>query len=398
MLTHGIARAAWGAAKTWSSGRPIRQGVLAAAATAAATTMAWAWWPAGQYEPIQAQEQGTLISLARAVSAPQATARPSGISTPRLEPGTHLAVAMIPVDGATEEQPALLVLPGEDGDDPVVLLTDSLDAEEPTVDAAGQPEAPAAASAPTNAVALPFRLPGEPGPGGTQAVAVGTRDGAVTYKVAYAVVTVRDGAPVTNTNSALALASCNACTTVAVSVQLVLVVGTSNVIVPINAAGALNVNCPACVTVAIAKQLVITVTQEPSAELQARLTAALQELDTLPSHGRDLAAVVAEIAEVEQEIRDELEASGIVARPAPPTAPGTSTSTAGSTTTTGATTTTASSATTTAAATTTSTDTTTTDSTTTASTTTGAATTTADETTTSTTTTEPPPATTTTGG
>ena len=399
VLTHGIARTAWAAAKTWSGGRPIRQGVLAAAATAAATTMAWAWWPAGQYEPIQAQEQGTLISLARAVSAPQTAARPVGLAAPQLEPGTQLAVVMIPVDGATEDHPALIVLRGDDGDDPVVLLTDTLDAEEPTVAEDGQPAAPAAASAPTRAVALPFRLPGKPGPGATQAVAVGTQDGAVTYKVAYAVVTVRDGAPVTNTNSALALASCNACTTVAVSVQLVLVVGTSNVIVPINAAGALNVNCPACVTVAIAKQLVITVTEEPSAELQARLTAALQQLDTLPSHGRDLAAVVAEIAEVEQQIREELEASGIVARPAPPTAPGTTTSTAGATTSTGTTTTTAATSsttvpsTTTAPAATTSAVTTTTDSTT----TTGA-TTTAEETTTAATTTEPPPATTTTGG
>ena len=66
------------------------------------------------------------------------------------------------------------------------------------------------------------------------------------------------GAPVTNTNGAFAFASCKACTTVAVSFQVVLVVGRSKVIAPINAAGALNVDCPACTTVALADQIVVT--------------------------------------------------------------------------------------------------------------------------------------------
>ncbi len=81
--------------------------------------------------------------------------------------------------------------------------------------------------------------------------------------MAYALVTVTGGAPVTNTNSAYALAHCNACTTVAVSFQVVLVVGQSNKILPGNAAGALNYDCPACTTTAIADQIVITLTALP---------------------------------------------------------------------------------------------------------------------------------------
>ena len=67
-----------------------------------------------------------------------------------------------------------------------------------------------------------------------------TEDGGVTYNVAYSLVTVSNGAPVTNTNSAYALADCKGCTTVAVSFQVVLIVGQSKDITPINAAGALN--------------------------------------------------------------------------------------------------------------------------------------------------------------
>jgi putative peptide zinc metalloprotease protein len=383
VLTYGIVRMAWSAARTWSGGRPVRQATLAAAATCAASLMAWAWWPAGQYEPVRSQERGTLLAFVHTLSEPQAAARPSPAA--RLEPGTRLALVMIPEEGATAERPALLVVPGEDGGDPVVLLADGLTPEgEPAADAEAGEAPTAGAPAAVPAVALPFRLPASPGPGGTQAVAVGTTDGAVTYRVAYGLMTVRDGDPVTNTNSAFAFARCNACTTVAVSLQIVLVIGSSNVIAPINAAGALNVECPACVTAALARQLVVTLTAEPSAELRARLEAALRELDALPALGRDIAAVHAEMAEVEARIRAELETSGLVARP-PATTPTSSTSTAASTST-------ASSTTTAAAQTTTASQTTTAPpAQTEPPATTSTATTTA---TTGTTTAEPPPATT----
>ena len=94
----------------------------------------------------------------------------------------------------------------------------------------------------------------------------------MTYDVAYSLVTISGGAPVTNTNSAYALADCQSCTTVAVSFQVILVVGYSKYIAPINAAGSLNYDCPACTTTAIADQLVITLKSQPSAALLASST------------------------------------------------------------------------------------------------------------------------------
>jgi putative peptide zinc metalloprotease protein len=336
VMTNAIVRTAVNAAKTWSSGRPVRQGALAAAATCTVALAAWAWWPAGQYRPITPTSGGTLSALASAVAAPERVSRPAAArSTARLTPGTHLALAMIPVDGVGTERPALFLVEGGSGDGTVAVLADSVPGSEElgdpsdAADPTGGETTPAEPGGvpPANAVALPFTLPAAPGPGGTQAVAVGTRDGAITYKVAYALVTVRDGAPVTNTNSAFAFASCNACTTIAVSVQIVLVVGTSRVVAPINAAGALNVNCPACVTSAIAQQLVVTLTAEPSEELRQRLVAALEELDALPTLGGDVAAAVAEIADVEEHVEEELVSSGLLARPA--TTPTSPTTTAG---------------------------------------------------------------------
>jgi putative peptide zinc metalloprotease protein len=165
-----------------------------------------------------------------------------------------------------------------------------------------------------NATAFPFQLPSAPGPGGTQAPATNTKDGGVLYDVAYSIVTVQDGAPVTNTNSAFAIAHCKACTTVAVSFQIVLIIGQSKVIAPINAAGALNYNCTACLTTAIADQIVVTLKSQPSKELAAQLAADLKQLDALPELGSDAthAAVASAVAAVQQEIETQLHNSGLM--------------------------------------------------------------------------------------
>ena len=126
------------------------------------------------------------------------------------------------------------------------------------------------------ATQLPFKLPDAPGEGDSQALATNTTDGGIVYDVAYSLVTVSGGETVDNENSAYALASCDACTTLAVSFQLVLVVGQSDVITPINVAEALNLDCPECITTAIAKQIVVSVTSAPSEELLRRLTEELQ--------------------------------------------------------------------------------------------------------------------------
>jgi putative peptide zinc metalloprotease protein len=227
-----------------------------------------------------------VTALVRLVSAPASVARLApAVDAVRLAPGTHLAVAMIPVGGATRAHPALYVIQGAKGQPPVAVLSSSspdpskaptrtgaLSASVPT-GSSGQAGAPSAApgststtatttptaapqpgggsstsSAPTQANAFPFHLPATPGPNDSQALAVNRTDGGVSYDVTYSLVTVTGGAPVTETNSAYALAKCHACTTVAVSFQVVLVVGESRNIAPINAAGAENGDCPACMT------------------------------------------------------------------------------------------------------------------------------------------------------
>ena len=138
---------------------------------------------------------------------------------------------------------------------------------------------------PAPATEFPFILPDKPGPHESQALATNSTDGATTYDVVYSIVTVKDGADVDEKNSAYSLASCKACTTVAVSVQLVLVVGRSAKIMPINVAEALNNNCPACITTAIADQIVVSVKSAPSDELLQRLTDELKQLDAIKRSG-----------------------------------------------------------------------------------------------------------------
>ena len=277
-------------------------------------------------------------------SAPAAVARPSGVAAPpRLSPGRHLAVALIPRGGPTEEHPALYVVNGgDDGDKPTILVSpDAPDARKaPTLDdpapapaPARQPEPsrrrrsgtpparprrPDAPSTPRPATQLPFKLPDAPGEGDSQALATNTTDGGIVYDIAYSLVTVSGGEPVDNENSAYALASCDACTTLAVSFQLVLVVGQSDRIMPINVAEALNLDCPSCITTAIAKQIVVSVTSAPSEELLRRLTAELEKLDAIDTNDSP-AEVLAQVNAVNDAIQRELDDSGITYPKATPT-------------------------------------------------------------------------------
>jgi putative peptide zinc metalloprotease protein len=395
LITQRIVRMGMHKGGAWSAGRPVRRTALVVCAAGAMCGSAWALWPAGQYQPVSANASGTLGSFVSLVASPQSAARPvAQPATVRLAPGTHLAVAMIPVGGATKRHPALFVIEGDHGHPAIAILSTS--APDPSRASGGSAtpvtattastttETTAAASttttsaapsgssgAPVQAVAFPFELPSAPGPGGTQAVAVGRKNGRVVYDVAYSLVTVSKGAPVTNTNAAYALASCKACTTVAVSFQVVLVVGRSAFIAPIDAAIALNSNCPACMTTAIADQIVVTLTSTPTKELAAKLESALQQLNALPSLGANgtPSAVAAQVAAVQQQIVSALNSSGQLANPIQTTT--TATTTANSTTTPATTTTRTAPSTTTSQTSTASTTTSTTPPTTTEPTTTG---------------------------
>jgi putative peptide zinc metalloprotease protein len=325
LVTQRLVRSGVRRAWKWSRGSASRKAVAGVAAAAIAAGLAWAWWPAGQYQPVRASDHGTLPGFARMLGSPSSAIRPVATG-PAIAPGRRLALAMVPVGGPSASHPAMLVLPATHGSTPAALLTDAAPALNSTA-GDGQPKSgisgsPAPAGATTAnpassspAVAFPFKLPKAPPPGGTQAEALGTKDGGVVYNVAYAIVTVTDGAPVNESNSAFAIAHCVQCTTVAVSFQVILIVGQSNEIAPINAAGALNYKCPACMTTALADQLVVTLKAQPSAALSQELENTLAELDALPLLGAKATpqAVAAQVQIVAQQIDSELAESGLVA-------------------------------------------------------------------------------------
>ena len=374
LVSQKFGRMTVSSARSWSEGNPARRTAALAAGAAVIAGLAWAWWPASQYQPVRATDRGTLVSLGQLVSSPTAAARPAQTQPAaiQLTPGRHLAVSMIPVGGATRQHPAMFVISQGKGKPAVAILSGSEpDPPHPSggtfspkrgssTSSTTAPSTPppssstsTASAAPTspspvNATAFPFQLPSAPGPGGTQALATNTKDGGVLYDVAYSIVTVQDGAPVTNINSAFAIAHCNACTTVAVSFQVVLVIGQSRIITPINAAGALNYNCTACLTTAIADQIVVTLKSQPSKELAAQLAADLKQLNALPELGSNATptAVASAVAAVQQEIETQLHSSGLLATSSSSSNPGsstTSTSTSSSSSSSGGTTTTSTS-------------------------------------------------------
>jgi putative peptide zinc metalloprotease protein len=363
LVTQRIVRVLVRKGRAWSAGSLPRTTAVGLAAAGACAVTAWALWPSGQYQPVRYSDRGTIVSLANVAAAPRAAVRPSPlVQRAQIAPGTHLAVAMIPVGGATKKHPAYFFVRGDRNDPPVVLVSDGTSAQPApatSTTAAGTTSTAAAtttttaattttqpttttasggdsSSAPVAATAFPFALPSKPGPGDSQALATNTRNGGVTYDVAYSLVTVTNGAPVTNRNSAYALAHCQSCTTVAVSFQVVLVVGQSNVVVPVNTAAAVNYDCPACVTTAIADQIVVTLKSKPSQQVVTELHDALAKLDALPKLGAGgtPAAVAAEVGAVQQQIETVLDQSGLLAKPR--TTSSTSTSTSSSSTSTSA--------------------------------------------------------------
>jgi putative peptide zinc metalloprotease protein len=173
---------------------------------------------------------------------------------------------------------------------------------------------PAEPGATTSAQVLPFAVPEAAGEGDNQAVAVNTEDGTVMYDVAVALVKVVDGERVDNRNEAYALASCRQCATVAVAFQVVLVIGQSDVQIPVNAAVAGNRDCVECLTTALAVQLVVALESVPSAEVEAELTAAFAKLEGLEDlvEDLDLAGVYKTVQEVQAEVLAILVRHGLV--------------------------------------------------------------------------------------
>lgn len=94
------------------------------------------------------------------------------------------------------------------------------------------------------------------GAGDQEAVAENDRDGASLFELAFSVRRVMDDT-IDQTNAAVATGECDACRTVAISVQILIVSGAPDTVEPTNVAVALNEECPSCATFAGAYQFVV---------------------------------------------------------------------------------------------------------------------------------------------
>ncbi|MBE4717335.1 hypothetical protein [Pseudarthrobacter sp. AB1] len=234
-------------------GKTLQRAVAMAAIAAVTAGLAWAWWPgADTYRPVQPYERGTLADVTTAVF-------PTAAYSALREGGTGKTVALWPAGAAkpTRENPQLST----------VLVPRTAPA------GAGATPGTTAGAAAAPSWVFPFNQPAAPEQDGNQALAVNTTDGSVVYDVAFALVWAVDGEPVDTTNEAYAFASCADCAAVAVSFQVVLIVGQANVIVPENLSAAANYNCLRCLTYALASQLVLTLDGPLSDGGTARLNA-----------------------------------------------------------------------------------------------------------------------------
>jgi len=94
--------------------------------------------------------------------------------------------------------------------------------------------------------------------GDTSAVAVNTTDGSSVFKLAFSLVKVV-GDTADQTNTAIAYSSCDACQTVAISIQILLVRADLTTFAPMNQAIAINQDCTSCDTLASAYQFAVGV-------------------------------------------------------------------------------------------------------------------------------------------
>jgi putative peptide zinc metalloprotease protein len=89
------------------------------------------------------------------------------------------------------------------------------------------------------------------------AVAINTKDGSSIFRFAFHITRVM-GDVVDQSNAAAAVSSCTDCQTVAVAIQVVLIMSDASVITPTNEAIALNIECSGCETLASAFQYVLS--------------------------------------------------------------------------------------------------------------------------------------------
>ena len=95
---------------------------------------------------------------------------------------------------------------------------------------------------------------------GANALSVNTRDGASLFKFVFEIEMVTDASVVGN--SALSIASCTECSTLAIATQILLISGDATVVTPENLALALNIDCSSCQTAAFAYQFIYSTEED----------------------------------------------------------------------------------------------------------------------------------------
>jgi putative peptide zinc metalloprotease protein len=231
-MARRIGRRTW---KATEGNARARRG-LVLGAVVLALTLAVAWWPQGQYRPIQSDEQLTLPAITGWVA--------------------HAATGDLDLTDAVAADASLTQDTG-----PATALRD--DVQEAT--------APSSASGIGGGHVFPDPPP--PGEGDNQAHAVGYHDGRTVTDSATDLEWETDGSRVDNRNEAYALASCRGCRTSAVAFQVVLVVGQHDTVAPSNKAVARNELCVLCTTRALAVQLVLPLDAAPDADTRAAVEA-----------------------------------------------------------------------------------------------------------------------------
>lgn len=266
--------------RVWSAtaGRPGRRFMALVVAAGLVAALATAWWPHGQYRPIQENERWTLSTL-RDPPWPLdgVVARAQGswalLSSPELDS----------VLGAP--QPAALPAPS-----PLVVAED-IEVAGTVVDRSVRERS------------FRFPLPAPPGEGDNQALALNTRDGSTLIDLALSLI-FSDEELIDNSNEAYALASCVRCVTVAIAFQVIVISGDDATVIPENVAMAINAECATCLTYAAATQLVVSLIEPLSDEELQRLQALFKELRQLKAEAPTLSltALDAQLDSLQEEI------------------------------------------------------------------------------------------------
>jgi putative peptide zinc metalloprotease protein len=279
-----------------SADHPLKRAAAGAGAIAVVVAVALAWWPQGQFTPIDADERGGLpelfsftapaTELVRATTQDRPTAAPAPSAAADVPPPS---IVPTPPQGTVgPPQLALVAVPASEPTSASATVTTS---STQVVRLATSDEVPSAEREAPNPPTVegvapdwpfPWSAPPAPAVGDNRAIVVNTVDGSTVYDLAFAFVWVTDGGPVEHRNEAFSYANCRDCKSVAVAFQVILVVGQADVITPMNSSVAANFDCESCTTHALAVQLVATLREAPSDELLSelgRIWAGLEQLE-----------------------------------------------------------------------------------------------------------------------